>query len=146
MKPENRQFLEDNLHHWHTLRDAQYLKGLNANERDGMMRVMSEEFQPGYTTDLWCQQCAADMVSLLYRSYEAFLEKEKQQPIPQAEGKVEILDLETGKSEPINVHATFPKNDPAEEKPFPHNLDDIKADGVTPPPAEPKQPKNKKKK
>jgi hypothetical protein len=73
MKPENRKFLDDNRHHHFTLVNAQYMKGLNANERDGMLRVMGEEFQPGYYTDLWCPPCVSDMVLLLYRRYDEWL-------------------------------------------------------------------------
>jgi hypothetical protein len=72
MKPENKAFLEANWHHWETLKNAQYLKGLNAHERENFQRIMSEEFQPGYTADLWCPTCCADMVRLLYTRYEAW--------------------------------------------------------------------------
>jgi len=78
MKPENKQFLEDNYHHWITLRDAQFLRGLNANEREGMMRVMSEEFQPGYTCDLWCNSCVVGMVTRLFTLYDQW---KAEQPI-----------------------------------------------------------------
>ncbi len=72
MKPENKKFLEENMHHWITLRDAQYLRGLNGQEREGMQRVMAEEFQPGYTADLYCPACCMEMVKLLYTRYEAW--------------------------------------------------------------------------
>jgi hypothetical protein len=89
MKPENKQFLEANYHHWVTLRDAQFLRGLNANEREGMVRVMAEEFQPGYTCDLWCPTCVFEMVKSLYTRYEQWK-----------------LD----NPEPIEVAASFPSN------------------------------------
>lgn len=87
MKPANKQFLDDNRHHWETLTRAMYLKGLNGNEREGMQRVMSEEFQPGYATDLWCPPCVSDMVLLLYRQYDLWLS-----------------------ANPIVVHASFPSD------------------------------------
>lgn len=102
MKPENKQFLEDNYHHWKTLRDAQYLKGLNGHEREGMQRVMSEEFQPGYTADLWCPVCAADMVRLLYTRYEAW--KAAQPPLIIEPEPPQII------TEPTVVAAMFPSN------------------------------------
>lgn len=77
MKPENRKFLDDNRHHHNTLVNAGYLRHLNANERDGMQRVMSEEFQKGYTADLWCPDCVAEMVKRLYNEYDKFLERER---------------------------------------------------------------------
>jgi hypothetical protein len=70
MKPENKGFLEDNRHHWHTLRDAQYLRHLDGNTRSEMQRIMGEEFRPGYTADLWCPPCVSEMLSSLYREFE----------------------------------------------------------------------------
>ena len=76
MKPENISFLEANYHHWITLRDAFYLRGLNGQEREGMQRVMAEEFQPGYTCDLWCPSCCMDMVKALYTRYDKWKSKQ----------------------------------------------------------------------
>lgn len=77
MKAENIKFLEENKRHWITLRDAQYMNGLNSHEREGMQRVMSEEFQPGYSTDLWCPPCVSEMVTKLYTNYERWQEENK---------------------------------------------------------------------
>lgn len=70
MKPENKAFLEANRTHWITLRDAFYLRGLDGNTRSAMQRIMGEEFRPGYTSDLWCPTCVADMVRALYQEFE----------------------------------------------------------------------------
>lgn len=76
MKPENKKFLEDNEHTWITLRDAGYMMGLDGATRSRMVAVICEEFQPGYATDMWCPPCVADMVTLLYRHYNAWKEKQ----------------------------------------------------------------------
>lgn len=138
MKPENKKFLDDNRHHHDTLTKAFYLKGLNGNEREGMVRVMREEFQPGYTVDLWCPTCAADMVIHLYRYYDNWLSAQpKEEPtitIEYERGETELniksITVETEipvfdpipeeskpieepapKSEPVaNVKANFPKH------------------------------------
>jgi len=70
MKPENKVFLEENRKHWITLRDAKYLRHLDGNTRSRMVQVMSEEFQPGYTADLWCAPCVSEMIATLYRRFE----------------------------------------------------------------------------
>lgn len=75
MKPENKAFLEVNEHYFITLRDAGYMKCFDGNTRSGMARVITEEFQPGYATDMWCPPCVADMVRLLYRYYHEWKEK-----------------------------------------------------------------------
>lgn len=72
MTPENKAFLEANRAHWITLRDAFYIRHLDGNTRSEMQRVMGEEFQPGYTADLWCPTCVADMVKALYQRFEAW--------------------------------------------------------------------------
>lgn len=88
MKQENIEFLEANKHHCETVTKAGYVKHLNAHEREGMLRVMREEFIPGYTVDLWCPPCLFDMVKLLYSQYEKWQQQN-----------------------PIKVHETFPEND-----------------------------------
>lgn len=70
MKPENKKFLEDNRHHWVTLRDAFYMRLLDGNTRSEMQRVMGEEFRPGYAKDLWCPPCVSELVTDLYREFE----------------------------------------------------------------------------
>lgn len=76
MKPANRKFLEDNRHHHDTLIRAFYLRHLDAPTREGLMRVMAEEFQPGYTADLWCPVCVSDMVKMVYRVYDDWLARQ----------------------------------------------------------------------
>lgn len=78
MKPENKAFLEANRHHWITLRDAFYVRHLDGNTRSDMQRIMGEEFRPGYTSDLWCGVCVADMVRALYQEFEKW---EAAQPV-----------------------------------------------------------------
>lgn len=87
MKPENRALLNQWRHHHETLTKAFYMRGLNAHEREGMQRIMREEFQPGYSTDLWCPPCVSDMVKKLYRHYDEWLAKQ-----------------------PVTIHANFPSN------------------------------------
>lgn len=119
MKPENRKFLEDNEHTWITLRDAGYMMGLDGNTRSEMVRVLSEEFQPGYATDLWCPPCVADMVTLLYRYFNDWRERNKAPAVdPLHSQKAEMItDLLAKQEEPpalkapaIQVKANFPKH------------------------------------
>lgn len=98
MKPENRKFLEDNRHHYDTLRNAFYIRHLNAGEREGMVRVMGEEFAPGYTADLWCSPCVADMVTLLYTRYDAWL-------AAQPKEQTEVVS-----TKPLIIASNFPSN------------------------------------
>lgn len=74
MNPDNKTFLEKNEYTWITLRDAGYMMGLDGNTRSEMVRVMSEEFRHGYTTDLWCPPCVADMLTALYFEFNKWRE------------------------------------------------------------------------
>lgn len=102
MREENRQFLEDNYGYWITLRDADYMRGLNSHQLEGMVRVMREEFIPGYICDTWCPSCVAEMMRNLYTRYDqwkaAQIVEEVKETVP--EGTIE------------NVAATFPVNQP----------------------------------
>lgn len=69
MKPENKKFLDDNLDQFRTLERAQYLRGLMGSIREAYQRIMSEEFVPGFTADIWCGACVTDMVQRLYGVY-----------------------------------------------------------------------------
>lgn len=72
MKAENKQIL-DEYRPYHTQAiNAGTFRG-DARVRENMHRIMSEEFQPGYTTDLWCGSCVFNMIKLLYRHYDEWI-------------------------------------------------------------------------
>jgi hypothetical protein len=113
MKPENKQFLEDNRHHWITLRDAQFCRMLDAPTRERMMLVMAEEFRPGYTADLWCPPCLSDMVTQLYTEFEKWevAEADRVQVLPGSEPDASaqiVVGVPT--PEPVQVKASFPSH------------------------------------
>lgn len=73
MTPETIQFLNDNRHHHDTLVKAFYLRSLSAQTRTRMQQIIADEFQKGYSTDLWCGPCVTDMVLKLYRHYDEWI-------------------------------------------------------------------------
>lgn len=75
MKPENKQFLDDNRPHYETLVQAGFMS-LEHHVKAQMLNVMREEFEPSYHTTLWCGKCVMEMVMLLYRRYDEYLQKE----------------------------------------------------------------------
>lgn len=91
MKSENEQILKDNEHHWITLRDAGYLKGLNQMEKDNLLRVMKEEFEPKALVDMWCGHCVAKFVERVYVHYNRW----------KSEQAANAKQLEYSKPEPI---------------------------------------------
>lgn len=69
-------FLEDNRFHYDTLVKAFYLRSLQGIVRSEMQRIISDNFEKGYTTDLWCGPCVSDMVLKLYRYYDEYLKQQ----------------------------------------------------------------------
>lgn len=76
MKQENKEFLDFNRPHHDTVVKAGFLKNLDAGTRTKMVEIIREEFQPGYATDLWCAPCVFDMVKLVYRYYDEYLDRQ----------------------------------------------------------------------
>lgn len=58
-----------------------------------LLRVLNEEFLPGYVYSGTCGPCLFDMVKILYRHYDSWI-----------------------KEQPIIVHASFPMNDKPEDE------------------------------
>jgi hypothetical protein len=108
MNQANRKLLDEYRQYHTTLVKAGYMMGLSSDTRDNMARIMSEEFQPGYATDLWCPPCVSDMVLLLYRYYDAWIEANPdpvEEPAP-----VPIPVKEEQAAKPIITKAIFPKH------------------------------------
>lgn len=116
MKPENKQLLDQYRNYHTTLVKAGYMMGLDGSTRSNMVRIITEEFQPGYATDLWCPPCVSDMVLLLYRHYDTWLANNPETPpmIEQAEDEPELVTDPTqdfaAASEPVVIKANFPKH------------------------------------
>lgn len=116
MNATNEQFLKDNLHQFITLERAFYLRGLSGSVRSDMQRIMSEEWQPGYTADLWCPPCVCDMITKLYRCYFNYLKelhKDTTEYKDLSQG-IEILSQRpypvAEPEKPLIVAAAFPSN------------------------------------
>jgi hypothetical protein len=86
MKAENKQILDEYRPYHIQAINAGTFRG-DGMVRENMCRIMSEEFQPGYTTDLWCAPCVFSMIKLLYRHYDEWLARQ-----------------------PVTVQANFPSN------------------------------------
>jgi hypothetical protein len=53
MSPENIKTLNAYRHHWEAWRDLQMFNQLDYSVREALLRVIREEFDPGYLTNLW---------------------------------------------------------------------------------------------
>ena len=93
MKPENKQFLDDNRHHYDIYVRAQYIQHFDSATRQRMLDVIHEEFNPGYIGTLWCQSCIADMLKYCYVQYDKWIAAQpKEEPTPEEVAKPAELD------------------------------------------------------
>jgi hypothetical protein len=72
MLSESVLILERNKHHWEMWSNAMMVRGLSGSDRSDLLSVYQQEFNPGYTTDLDCQNCVIELLKLVYTSYEKF--------------------------------------------------------------------------
>lgn len=109
MKQQNIDFLEEKRSIHSGLVQAGIFSQLDYPTKERFVEIMNEEFQPGYTANLWCGSCLSDMIKLVYRKYDEWKEAQ-----PKEESKVEKV----GKAhEPTVQKETFPSHKPVNEKP-----------------------------
>jgi len=79
MKVENRQFLDFNRSHHHTLTVAGFLTNLTNEVRQTMLNIIREEFSSGYLCCLHCNEDIAEMIKYVYGQYDQLLQQEAEQ-------------------------------------------------------------------
>jgi hypothetical protein len=95
MKLENKQIL-DALEHFYTKFERQQtIHGLTFQNKVDLLRVMNEEFWPGYTYDMWCPHCDAKFLQDVYRKYNEWKKAHIE----------EVTDMPK-----VKIKATFPKS------------------------------------
>jgi hypothetical protein len=95
MKSDNKQILDALEHFFITFERVQTISGLTFQNKADLLRVMREEFMPGYDFDMWCPHCAGEFIRDVYRHYNAW----------------KAVNIEAVTDMPkIKIRATFPKN------------------------------------
>jgi hypothetical protein len=89
MNQENKQFLDEHRFVYDEILNAQTAKKANIFKTD-LIRILREEFYPGYAVTEDCVSCLFEVVRLLYTKYDQLLKEVK---TPQS----------------VKVHASFPK-------------------------------------
>jgi hypothetical protein len=80
MKLQNRQFLDLNRSHHHTLVVAGFLTNLTNETRQTMLDIIREEFSSGYLCCLHCSADVAEMIKYVYGQYDQLLQQEALSP------------------------------------------------------------------
>jgi len=106
MQQHNIDTLEKHRHFHDTLIKAFYVKGLNYQEKEDMLRVYREEWAPNANPDLWCGECIADFIKDLYKRFDAYLAS-----LPSQLPGVNSHDVKPSEPQMVNMmKANFPKH------------------------------------
>lgn len=76
MNEQNRQILEDGRKYHALILQGMGPYGISYREKTELVRVISEEFHPGFTSNLDCDPCINDLVVKAYMFYDKFLSNE----------------------------------------------------------------------
>jgi hypothetical protein len=91
MNQENKQFLDEHRFVYDEIIKAETAKKANLFKTD-LIRILREEFYPGYAVTEDCVSCLFEVVRLLYTKYDQWLKEQQVKPL-----------------QPVKVHASFPK-------------------------------------
>lgn len=73
MKANNRKFLDEQRGVYNTLVNAGFIMNLSNETRQELLRIIREEFSPGYLCCMHCNADVAAMVRYVFVQYDAFL-------------------------------------------------------------------------
>lgn len=77
----NKAILKKNEEHWITLRDADYIKNLDASDVQELEKVYQEEVDANFFVNKWCNSCVSEMIRTLYLATKYDSQEEvKQEP------------------------------------------------------------------
>lgn len=66
MKQENFEKLKMHEIHWHTLRDAGFVKNLGMEIVSELEKVYQDELDKNFHVNRWCNSCVSEMIRILY--------------------------------------------------------------------------------
>lgn len=72
MQKHNIESLERFRHLYDTYRQVQVIGYLDQWQKDEILRVINEEFDPMYRPNLWCGPCVAEMLVKAFRHLDAY--------------------------------------------------------------------------
>lgn len=62
----NKKILDNHSQHWHTLRDAGFIKNLTRSVVEELEKVYNEEVDANFKVNKWCMSCVSEMIQRLY--------------------------------------------------------------------------------
>lgn len=110
MKPENQKFLDERRHHYDTFIRAGFIQHFDGATKNGILRVIHEEFNAGYPDPLSCATCVAEMLVIAYKNYDKW---KSEQP---TESIVSVFEPEIKELDGAVLKTTFPLTERSKKK------------------------------
>jgi hypothetical protein len=109
----NKTILDNHNQHWHTLRDAGFIKNLNRSVVEELEKVYNEEVDANFKVNKWCMSCVSEMIERLYllTKYDSLPNdiSHFKQSIQATEIDFSINAVLTNNFDPDNVKKELPK-------------------------------------
>lgn len=95
----NKAILNKYKEHWHTLRDAGFIKNLNKEIVEEIESVYKSEVDANFFVNKWCMSCVAEMINALYQvtKFDAELDDSIQKSATQE--LMENIEMDEAKQE-----------------------------------------------
>jgi hypothetical protein len=100
----NKAILNKHKEHWHTLRDAGFIKNLGKDIVDEIELVYKEEIDANFFVNKWCMSCVAEMINTLYQVTKFDTEVDSAIVKTKTQELMEVIELDEASQE---VEAVF---------------------------------------
>ena len=92
----NKAILKKNEEQWITLRDADYIKNLDASDIEELQKVYQEEVDANFYVNKWCNSCVSEMVRTLYLATE-YDKKEEVKEVKEVKEEPKVENTKPGR-------------------------------------------------
>lgn len=95
----NKAILNKYKEHWHTLRDAGFIKNLTKDKVEEIEKCYQSLIDPNFYVNKWCMSCVAEMIRILYVATK--FDEEHDDAIGKSEMQqfMEVIEMEEAKQE-----------------------------------------------
>lgn len=104
----NKAILNKYKEHWHTLRDAGFIKNLNKEIVEEIESVYKSEVDANFFVNKWCMSCVAEMISALYQVTKFDTELDESIEKSATQEFMEAIEMDEAKQELEEVVAEKP--------------------------------------
>lgn len=73
---EDKKFMEDNRYHYDMAVNAQMVRHLDWQTKQGLVDIIRKYFISSYSCDMWCGHCVMEMLKKCYILYDTWQAKQ----------------------------------------------------------------------